>query len=83
MMATSPGPLGGLRGLRAARDVLSNLGTTVLAEQVSLRKAFEQFDEADELQKEGSRDQVARLCERLTRIAAGFKAANVPRTLRP
>jgi NAD(P)H-dependent FMN reductase len=39
ILAASPGPLGGLRGLAVLRSLLSNIGVTVLANQVTLRQA--------------------------------------------
>ena len=44
IMAASPGPLGGLRGLVVLRSILSNIGCTVLANQVSIRQAAQAFD---------------------------------------
>ena len=44
IMAASPGPLGGLRGLVVLRSLLGNIGCTVLADQVTLRQAAEAFD---------------------------------------
>jgi chromate reductase len=44
IMAASPGPLGGLRGLRGVRELLTNLGFTVLPNQMTIRGAFKAFD---------------------------------------
>lgn len=44
LMAASPGPLGGLRGLGVLRSLLTNIGVTVLAQQVTLRGADEAFE---------------------------------------
>lgn len=49
LLAASPGPLGGLRGLTALRTLLSNLGVTVLADQVTIRHAGQAFDEGGRL----------------------------------
>jgi NAD(P)H-dependent FMN reductase len=49
IMAASPGPLGGLRGLRSVREFLTNLGFTVLPNQITLRSAFKEFDQAGEI----------------------------------
>ena len=43
IMAASPGPLGGLRGLVVLRSLLTNIGVTVLAQQVTLRGAGDAF----------------------------------------
>ena len=44
IMAASPGPLGGLRGLAVLRSLLGNIGCTVLADQVTIRQAAQAFD---------------------------------------
>jgi len=44
LMAASPGPLGGLRGLAVVRSLLSNIGCTVIADQVTIRQAATAFD---------------------------------------
>jgi NAD(P)H-dependent FMN reductase len=43
IMAASPGPLGGLRGLAVLRSLLSNIGCTVLADQITIRHAHQAF----------------------------------------
>lgn len=43
LLSASPGPLGGLRGLGVLRNLLTNVGVTVLANQFTLRKAAEAF----------------------------------------
>jgi NAD(P)H-dependent FMN reductase len=49
IMAASPGPLGGLRGLSVLRSLLGNIGCTVLADQVTIRQAAQAFDAAGAL----------------------------------
>jgi NAD(P)H-dependent FMN reductase len=44
IMAASPGPLGGLRGLVVLRSLLGNVGCTVLANQFTVRQAAQAFD---------------------------------------
>jgi len=44
IMATSPGTLGGLRGLVFLRMLLSNIGITVLPDQQAIPFAFKTFD---------------------------------------
>jgi hypothetical protein len=44
-MAASPGPLGGLRGLVVLRSLLTNIGVTVLAEQLVIRGAGVAFEQ--------------------------------------
>jgi NAD(P)H-dependent FMN reductase len=43
IMATSPGGLGGLRGLVPLRMLLGNLGITVLPDQIAIPSAFDAF----------------------------------------
>lgn len=43
IMATSPGGLGGLRGLVPLRMLLGNLGITVLPDQIAVPSAFQAF----------------------------------------
>lgn len=49
IMAASPGPLGGLRGLRSVRELLTNLGMTVVTNQITVRGAWKAFDESGKL----------------------------------
>lgn len=49
ILAASPGPLGGLRGLRSIRELLTNLGMTVLPNQITVRGAFKAFDDSGKL----------------------------------
>ena len=44
LLAASPGALGGIRGLPAVRQLLSNLGVLVVPGQMSLPRAHEAFD---------------------------------------
>lgn len=45
IMATSPGALGGIRGLVFLRMLLGNIGVTVLPEQQAIPQAFKAFSE--------------------------------------
>ena len=49
IMSTSPGSLGGLRGLVVLRMLLGNLGVTVLPEQRCISRADRAFEEDGEL----------------------------------
>jgi chromate reductase len=43
LMSTSPGALGGLRGLVHIRSILGNIGVIVLPDQIAVAKAHEAF----------------------------------------
>jgi len=45
LAATSPGGLGGLRGLVSLRMMLGNLGVTVIPKQVAIGSGFQAFDD--------------------------------------
>ena len=47
--SAAAGPVGGMRGLRWARELLNNLGVTVLANQLTVAAAFKAFDPSGEL----------------------------------
>ncbi len=44
LCSAAAGPFGGMRGLRWARELLNNLGVTVIANQVTVGAAFKAFD---------------------------------------
>ena len=46
LMSSSPGALGGIRGLTALRTLLSGIGCIVLPRQLALGKAAELFDDS-------------------------------------
>ena len=49
LIATSPGALGGLRGLSALRTLLGNINVHVLPKQLAIPRAHEAFSEQGEL----------------------------------
>lgn len=61
IMSTSPGALGGLRGLVHVRSILSSIGVIVLPNQVSIPNAYDAFDEARQLKDERKRALVKQL----------------------
>lgn len=72
LFATSPGALGGLRGLVTLRSILGNIGTLVLPDQVCIPAAHEAFDDHGKLKDERKAKQVAALAIRLVETARKF-----------
>ncbi len=69
IMAASPGALGGMRGLVALRSLLSNIGVTVLANEVTIRQAHQAFDADDNLVDAENAERVRTLTSELVSIA--------------
>lgn len=73
LMATSPGALGGLRGLVTLRSILGNIGVLVLPDQVAIPSAHEAFDDAGKLKDERKTKQVSNLAKHLVELARKLK----------
>ena len=69
ILSASPGALGGMRGLVHVRQLLTNLGTVVLPEQVTVGSAFKAFDDEGVLTEKRKQEQVYSLCQRLVDVA--------------
>ncbi|MDR5867768.1 NADPH-dependent FMN reductase [Halomonas koreensis] len=70
LVAASPGALGGLRGLVTVRQLLGNIGVTVLPDQLAVARAGEAFGEDGELVDEPQRERLDALCRRLVQDTA-------------
>ena len=70
IMATSPGGLGGLRGLGHVRDVLNNLGTIVSPKQIAVPAAYEAFNDEGELNDAELEQRVKALGAQVANIAS-------------
>ena len=68
IMATSPGGLGGLRGLVHVRAILESIGTLVLPDQKAIPNAYQAFDESGNLKDEKQQAAVQALGEKLITV---------------
>lgn len=68
IMSASPGSLGGLRGLFALRQILSNIKVLVIPEQLAVSKAKEAFDEANRLKDEKKLAALRKVVQRLVEV---------------
>jgi chromate reductase len=76
LMAASPGPLGGLRALGSVRELVTNLGITVLPGQITVRSAFKAFDSEGALLDEAQAERVEALGASLAIATARLKASS-------
>jgi len=74
IMATSPGGLGGIRGLVFLRMLLGNIGVTVIPEQQAISSAFKAFDDNGALINEKQHQAVLNLGMKLTQVISKIKA---------
>ena len=63
LFATSPGGLGGMRGLNHLRDILQPLGTWITPTMLAVPGAMSAFDAKGKLVEEGSAGQLRRVVE--------------------
>lgn len=73
LMSTSPGALGGLRGLVIVRSLLSNINVIVLPAQVAVPKAHESFDTEGKLKDPKQQASIETLGRDLVGVLAKFK----------
>jgi chromate reductase len=74
LLATSPGGLGGLRGLNHVRDIFVGMGSLVLSNQVAIPSAYQAFNEAGQLNDEGVAGRVDSLAKELVETAIKLMA---------
>lgn len=70
LLAGSPGPGGGRRGLRHLRELLEMIGVTVVAEPVTVAGAFTAFDESGALVRPDAVEAVARWADEVVGLRA-------------
>ncbi len=68
LLSSSPGALGGLRGLVHLRAILGNIGVIVLPDQAAVPKAHEAFDAGGRLKDERTVRQVTGVAQGLARF---------------
>src|SRR5262249_13092884 len=68
LMSTSPGTLGGLRGLVHVRAILGNIGVLVLPDQVAVPKAHEAFQPDGNLKDANMQASIERLASTLAAV---------------
>ncbi len=73
LMATSPGALGGLRGLVHLRAILGNIGVIVLPDQLAIPKSHEAFDDVGDLTDVKQQDRVKAIGRAVAEMAARLK----------
>lgn len=65
VLSASPGGLGGMRSLALARQLLTNLGVTVLPDQLAVSRAGQAFSDDETLADPGSGERLDQICRRL------------------
>ncbi|EDX77076.1 NADPH-dependent FMN reductase, putative [Coleofasciculus chthonoplastes PCC 7420] len=70
LMSTSPGGMGGLRGLIHVRAILGNIGVLVLPDQKAISNAYQAFDQNGNLIDETQQAAVKQLGSKLATVLA-------------
>lgn len=65
VVSASPGGLGGLRSLSLTRQLLTNIGVTVLPDQLAVARAAQAFDDQGRLGDDAQQHGLDALCQRL------------------
>jgi len=65
VVSASPGGLGGLRSLALTRQLLTNIGVTVLPDQLAVAHAARAFDDQGRLSDDAQQQKLDALCQRL------------------
>lgn len=73
VLSASPGGLGGIRSLALIRQLLGNLGVTVLPDQLAIPRAAQAFDDAGQLADDGAQKRLDGICLRLVDTLARLR----------
>ena len=65
VLSASPGGFGGMRSLALARQLLTNLGVTVLPDQLAVPRAAQAFTDKGDLADEKTAQRLDQICARL------------------
>ncbi|MDN3516378.1 NAD(P)H-dependent oxidoreductase [Aquisalimonas lutea] len=65
VLSASPGGFGGMRSLALARQLLTNLGVTVLPDQLAVPRAAQAFTDNGDLADQGAGKRLDQICHRL------------------
>jgi chromate reductase len=75
LVSASPGPGGGVRGLRHLRELLEMIGVTVIATQVTVPRAGDAFDSDGRLVRQADFDAIAKVPSDLSAAVTGQASA--------
>ncbi|MGR4068587.1 NAD(P)H-dependent oxidoreductase [Halomonas sp. LR3S48] len=76
VVSASPGALGGMRSLALIRQLLGNLGVTVLPNPLAVPRAAQAFGESGELVDESQQQRLDALCQRLVTTLVKLQATD-------
>ncbi len=74
LLGAFPGGLGGLRGLRHVREILGNIGVTVVPNQHALGGAYDAFDDSGALKDSPAAKAVQRVVDQLVKTTQALAA---------
>lgn len=76
LLAASPGAIGGLRGLRHVRQILTQLQMVVIPQEFALSKAHEAFDDQGMIRDENTRNMANNVGSSLVEMTRALKSGS-------
>ena len=73
LLATSPGGLGGIRGLVHVRAILEGIGVIVIPQQKAIPNAHQAFNLQGQLQDEEQLSAISSICKSLVDVTSKLK----------